>query len=210
MAARHIPEPEFLPSQTITIGTTFEASPKGCTIAPPGTLSITFTNNSGAPISIQFETNPVYPNQIVFNNISNLANGTSNTQQPQVANATVNYYVTSGATSHGPYAIQVGIGPMYVQVTYDNAKGAGQCTPDPIAIPPGGTLEMVSTDYTYSVGWPTSDPFTPPLQWIYAGVANNTPHTANNSVADYSYTVTKYPQLKLAGSGGGVIKVKGT
>jgi len=210
MAARHIPEPEFLPSQTITIGTTFEPSPKGCIIAPPGTLSITFTNNSGAPISIQFETNPVYPNQIVFNNISNLANNTSNTQQPQVANATVNYNVIANGTSHGPYAIQVGNGPMYVQVTYDTTKSAGQCNPDPIAIPPGGTLEMVSTDYTYEVAWPTSDPFTPPLQWIYAGVANNTPHTANNSVADYGYTVAKYPPLKDAGNGGGTIKIKGT
>jgi hypothetical protein len=211
MAARHLPvDRDFVPSQTITIGTNFEPSPKGCTIAPPGTLSITFTNNSGTTIDIQFETNPVYPNQIVFNNVSNLANGTSNTQQPQVANATVNYNVIAGGTPYGPYAIQVGNGPMYVQITYDTTKSAGQCTPDPIAIPPGGTLEMVSTDYTYTVGWLTSDPFTPALNWVYDGVANNTPHTANNSLGDYSYTVAKYPKIQNSGSGGGTVKVKGT
>src|SRR5260370_18290990 len=97
---------------------------------------------------------------------------------------------------------------MYVQATYDTAKSAAQCTPDPVAIPPGGTLEMVSTDYTYAVGWPTSDPFTPPLQWIYAGVANNIPHTANDSLADYSYTVAKYPPIKYDANAGGVTKVK--
>jgi hypothetical protein len=209
-AARVIPiEPEFLPSQTINIGTDFTPSPKGCTIAPPGVLSITFNNNSGATIDIEFVTNPVYPNQIVFNNIPNFLNGTSNYQTPQVANATVNYNIIAAGESHGPYAIQVGIGPMFIQVSY--ANGQGQCTPDPVAIPPGGWLEMVSTDYTYSIGWTNiGDPFTPALNYVYADVANNVPHQATSVLQSYIYTVAKYPQVKQGGGGGGTIKVKGT
>jgi hypothetical protein len=209
-AARVIPiEPEFLSSQTINIGTDFTPSIKGCTIAPPGTLSITFNNNSGATISVQFVANPVYPNQIVFNDIPNFLNGTSNYQTPQVANATVNYNIVAGGVTHGPYAIQVGIGPMYVSVSYLN--GGPQCTPGTVAIPPGGWLEMVATDYTYNVGWTNiGDPFTPPLNSIAVGVANNVPHQASSALLEYNYTLVKYPELADGGGGGGKIIVKGT
>jgi hypothetical protein len=209
-AARVIPiEPHFVSSQNIVIGTDFAPSVKGCTITPPGTLSITFTNNSGATISIQFVPNAVYPNQIVFNDILNFQNGTNNYQTPQIANATVNYNIVAGGTTHGPYAIQVGIGPMYVSVSYVN--GASQCTPGTVVIPAQGWLEMVSTDYTYNIGWTNiGDPFTPPLNSVAVGVANNVPHQASSALLEYNYTVTKYPQLAQGGSGGGTVKVKST
>jgi hypothetical protein len=210
--ARVIPRQEIV--QVINIDSTFTASPKAVIIAA-GT-EVNFTNNSGATINITFEPNP--PGPALFVNTPNLAPGTIDGQTPQPANGSVNYYVNVvGGASHGPYAIQVGNGPLYIQVTYNNATGQGICTPDQPVIPYLGYLEMISNDYNYSVSWPTSfgDPFTPLLTSIGIGAPNNTPHKETSNLADYKYTVTKLGATKLGvaaagGGGGGTIKVKST
>jgi len=189
------------------------ASPAACIIRAG--QSVTFINNYRSPVDIQFDPNPLAPTT-VFNDIIGLSPANSNTQSPQVANGSVNYFVKAGSgPAHGPYAIQVGAGPLYIRVSYDPASGKALVNPDPVMIPCKGTLEMVSTDYNYDVAWTASDPFTPALTSV--GVSNNTPHEENKGViGDHVYTVTKYGMSQnipggvtpAGGGGGGTVKIK--
>ena len=132
-------------AQNITITSTsvptYTVSPKALIIEGSGQQSITFTNNSAAAIGIQFVPNPVYPSLVVFNNIASLSPNGTNTQTPQVANGSVNYYVVAGANRYGPYAIQVGSGPLYLSLSYDAGTGEILASSDSVVIPVGGTLE---------------------------------------------------------------------
>lgn len=214
MAARHLPHiPKEEIAQTITIDSTFAASPKAVII--PAGQPVSFTNNSGTSVLISFEPNP--PGPTLFSEIPNLANGATNTQTPNAptGNGAVNYYIyDSNNAAHGPYAIEVGNGPLYVQVTWSQALGAGQCTPDPAVVPYLGHLEAYSNDYNYTVGWPTSfgDPFSPQLNSIVPGSANNNPVQEVANLNLYKYTVTKNPPntKEGTGSGGGKVIVKGS
>jgi hypothetical protein len=200
-------EEDSYPAQVITIGSNYKPTPttlEGCIIAGSGQQSVTFTNNSGATIDIHFGTNPVLGT--VFTDIIGLANGTSSTQTPLVANGTANYHIKEGATvDNGPYAIQVGSGPMYIQ--FSDSSTAVITNPSPVAIPYGGKLEMVPAvaGDCYTVTWTGVDPFNPPIT-----SADSTIHTEDiSAVADYSYTV-KYAGIPgSTGSGGGTVKVKG-
>ncbi len=177
--------------------------------------SVTFINNYGSPVDIQFDPNSIAPTT-VFNDIIGLSPANSNTQKPQVANGSVNYYVKVGSgPAQGPYAIQVGAGPLYIQVSYNPASGKALVNPNPAMIPCKGTLEMVSTDYNYDVAWTTGDPFAPALTSV--GVSNNTPHQeSKGAIGDHAYTVTKYGTSQntrggvtaAGGGGGGTVKVK--
>ncbi|MGA7293894.1 MAG: hypothetical protein WBW53_18610 [Terriglobales bacterium] len=158
---------------------------------------VTFTNDSGATLSVTFEADAFGVE--VFDNVNDLNPNTSNTQSPQVDDRTVNFN-TDGSTDY-PYAVQVGSGPMYVKVT------ASVCTPDPVVIPRDGTIEMVSTDQNYGVEWNASngDPFKPPLTEIYlSGNPLTVPHTEYLPANDYAYTITS----PVEGPGGGKVIVK--
>lgn len=214
MAARVIPMEVVV--QSITIDNTYTATPKAVRIPPlQAGQQVSFTNNSGTSVLISFEPNP--PGPTMFVEIPNLANGATNTQTPSVdvyGNGAVNYYIyDANNNAHGPYAIEIGNGPLYVQVTWSQAMGAGLCTPDPAVVPYLGHLEVYSNDYNYNVGWPTSfgDPFTPRLNSVAPGSANNSPvqETANFNL--YKYTVTKNPPnpKEGTGNGGGKVIVKG-
>jgi hypothetical protein len=202
-------EEDSYPAKVITIqlvNNKYVPTPQACKIYGSQQQSVTFTNNSGVPINITFEPNPITPT--VFNDINNLGNGLSDTQLPQVANGTVNYFVNPvGGNSVDPYAIQVGIGPMKIQVVYDSANAVALCTPDPVAIPYAGTLEMDSGDgNSYSVTWKNNvDPFAPnnPLTTV-----DNTPHTEDlSALVGYTYTVQKTPPPIKQGTGRGGGKV---
>jgi len=204
--ARVIPFEDNPPVQLIAIDATYTPSSEGCFIQAG--QSVTFTNNSGVTIDIKFTPNPITPT--VFNDILGLAKGnSSNPQTPLVAAGTANYGVyVGGVHRSGPYAIQVGAGPMKVQIQ-DSSSGP-VCTPNPVAIPHdasagGGTLEMVSADYVYAVGpAPFSDMFNPPLT-----SADSKPHTNMSGAGDFDYTVTQ-KSPKLGGGGGGTVKIKNT
>jgi hypothetical protein len=215
MAARHLPHiPMEAIAQTITIDSTYVAHPQAVRIPAGQQQQVSFTNNSAGTISIQFELNP--PGPTMFANIPTLVNGATDTQTANVdtnGNGAVNYYVyDSNNTKHGPYAIEVGNGPLYVSVTYSQSLNEGQCTPDPVVIPYQGHLEMYSTDYNYSVGWPTSfgDPFQPQLLSTVPGATNNSPVQEVANLAEYKYTVTKTGIQGVGGGGGGKVIVKGS
>ena len=207
--ARVIPFEDNVAAQNVNVTST-GALPEGCFLQAG--QAITFTNNSGASIDITFVPNPVLPNQVVFNDILGLsptAPNNTNTQTPQVPNGSVNYNVNVGGTQYGPYAIQVGNGPMYVQITNS------VCTPDPVAIPHnvtvgGGTLELVSTDVNYAVGPATfSQRFAPTLTTVGVGLRNNTPHRDLSGAGNYNYTVAP-TAIAAGGGGGGTVRVKGS
>jgi hypothetical protein len=205
-AARVFPMGETV--QTITINSSFVASPQAI-IYGLGT-TVEFTNNSGVAININFVPNP--PGSTLFTNIANLANGASSSQGPINVTGSANYYVNAGGTNYGPYAIQVGNGSLWVQVT--GVDGVGQCVPAVAVIPVEGGLQMNSADVTYDVVWKgvSGDPFSPILQNVYKGMSSNVMHTAEpDASGTYTYTVaTQTPSKPTAvpGSGGGTVKIQ--
>jgi hypothetical protein len=209
---------ENAPNQNIVINSAFQASPRAFIMLP--TSGVTFTNNSGTVISIQFVPNVLNPapGQQIFNNINSLQSGSA-PSPPQTpnnlnnGNGSVNYYVVSGGVPYGPYGIQVGAGPMQVLFTLNGDQIT--CSPNPVAIPPynnmlqqAGTIAMFPDDASnnYGVGWPTMDPFTPPITTPDGLPHANGPLTVVN---DYNYNVTS-PTPADGGNGSGTVRIKGT
>jgi hypothetical protein len=189
----------------ITIDQNLVPSCRGCFIAGSGQQAVNFVNNAGFACTITFDNNPI--SGTVFNSPINLtASGSGSnvnvTPPSSVAGATVNYYISAGAVNTGPYSIQIGGGPLYIQFKVDSLGIV--VNPTPIAIPPAGTLEMVSGDgNTYNINWTNGvDPFTPPI-----ATADGLIHTENVAAAIFAYTVSEKSPLLRIGHGGGTIIV---
>jgi plastocyanin len=167
--------------------------------SPTATLQITFAANPPNVI------NP--PGSPLFGVTSiTLGPGANSAEIVLPANGSVNYTVTvNGVQVGGHYAIQVGNGPLYVTINNDDTN------PGTLAVPPGGTLEMYSTDgNTYDLSWTnTGNPFPTPapgLLTVTPGVTGNIAYTNSlKSIAIYDYT---FPTSKDR-NGGGTIKVGG-
>jgi hypothetical protein len=201
-AARVLPRTDLV--RNISIDTSFHATPPGIIVQQGD--QVNFINNSGVAITIEFAPNP--PGPIVSGNIDVAAGSTNGFQAPNY-DASANYYIYVGTTQQngGPYAIQVGAGPLYVQINDSTTS------PDPIAVPRGGTLEMFSTDAdTYTLKWTAlGNPFTQPppgLTTVYPDLSNNVPYTETLAVAVYAYELINDGIQE--GTGGGTIKVKNT
>jgi hypothetical protein len=198
MAARVIPFEDSDTAQNISITDT-DAIPEGCILTATQN-SVTFTNNATSPVSIAF--NP--PD--ILTNISNLAVGGTSAAQTMPASASVNYSVT-GANVNGLYAIQSGSG--FMLVTVSGGVGNENCSPEKVAIPLGGNLQMqpaVSTD-GYNVAWSDGDPFTKPITTV-----DSVSHADDSSdgTGEYPYTVTRVSIQGGGGNGGGKVIVVGT
>src|SRR5689334_269345 len=109
--ARVLGDPQ---TQQVNINSQFNANPAGVQIS--NSQSVEFNNNSGSTISILFAPTAI-SNQRVFNDITNLAKGQSATETALVADITVNYQIWDGTQNHGPFAIEVGAGPLQISVT---------------------------------------------------------------------------------------------
>jgi hypothetical protein len=206
MATARVPLTNFS-NGPITINNGLVPNPQGYFLAAGG--SITFTNTSGGTIDITFSPSGV------FNNFS-LNNNASHTQSAQVQNGGVSYYVNGNLLQ--PYAIQVGTGPMVVQITTVN--NVVTYNPAYSAIPVSGALEM-NGDLAYSVLWSGTDPFNPPLTQVRAGMGGNSVHTGIPTVGQYIYNcastspslVSKKgdsPMPPVGNGGGGRIIIRGT
>jgi hypothetical protein len=147
------------------------------TVSPAGIIigaddTITFNNNSAnATITITFEPNPPGPTLFEPSLTPDIDAGTSYSPEgPLAAAGSVNYYVTVGSVTFGPYAIQVGTtsaSTLYVQVAN------GECTPGSVSIPKGGWLEMFSTDgENYGIEWTITGNPLPGLTEVHSGVSN--------------------------------------
>jgi hypothetical protein len=201
--------------KSISINSAFQASPAGCIIQ--STQTISFSNASGSTVAIRFVANPVNPNPPVFNDIPNLPSNNlpSPAQSPNVSNGngSVNFNVVANGVPYGPFAIQIGQGPLQVLISMGSGDKIN-VTPPTFAIPAydstqqiAGTVEMIPDNAAndYSIGWLNGDPFQPPLT-----APDSAPHGDTNTtpVKDYGFTVSS-PDPKEGGSGGGTVKVKG-
>jgi hypothetical protein len=184
MAARNIPMPET--GATITIDSSFTPNHQGVIVQPNST--VTFTNNSGSDITIEFQANP--PGAAVYPSMNlPVANQNSNSFTAPNTNASANYYVYQGSTQEsGPWVIQVGSGPMFValgtsgnDVTY---------TPQTVAVPLGTTASKATLNIgpgNYTITWKTGDPCNPPLTSSGTGTINP---GAGNGQFEYSAAPT--------------------
>jgi hypothetical protein len=192
------------PDQPININRQGQANPSGVQIA--NDQSVKFSNNSGSPISITFSATAI-SNKTVFNDINNLASGANYSEAPLVAGITVNYNISLNNQIYGPFAIEVGTGPLEISVT------ATSPTPTIGAIPPNGEIQFTATDDQCAITWLEGDPFTPALNNVYVGQANNRVGVENgNSGKDFGYTLAPSAGAGQAAKmrplgGGGTIKV---
>jgi hypothetical protein len=198
--ARVLTDPQ---PQQVNINSQGNASPPGVKInnAQP----VQFNNNSGSAISISF-LNTAITGQRVFNDL-NIAAGQNVTESPLVSDITVNYNLNIGGNSYGPYAIEVGTGPLQISVTN------GYPNPSTAVIPPNGEIQFAATDTQCSISWGSNDPFTPPLNTVYVGQSNNPVGSEQgNSGRNFPYTLNTTGPVavkanRVMAGGGGTIKV---
>ena len=184
--------------QPVNINSQGQANPAGCQIQDG--QNVTFTNNSNSPISILFAQTAI-SKQTVFDDINNLAPGANYTEAPLASGITVNYNVSMGGPTYGPFAIEVGAGPLEISVTGTNPTlSAG-------VIPPNGEIQFTATDFKCNISWPDRDPFNPHLDYAFVGQPNNPIGQENgNSGKTFRYELTRSTDLNPV-DGGGTIKV---
>jgi hypothetical protein len=211
MAARHLPISASI--CTIAIDNTFTPTPQGVIVQPGD--QVEFQNNSGVDIIIEFAANP--PGQAVYSNGGSMnlpvAKGTTAGFTAPSYNAGANYSVYQGTTlESGPWVVQVGTGPMFVQLS--GVLGSVNYAPPSVAIPQGnatigkGQLVIIPTlsSAKYTIYWDATDPVTPPL-----GATGTSPHTVNSGPGEYGYTATPddpfatAPMSDVSGGGGTII-----
>lgn len=209
-AAPNLPMPEAAVTRTISIDDTFTPRPQGLIVNPGDTVN--FQNNSGDDITIQFFANnpaandpvpQVYPPMSLFVPNGN-PNGPVGFQAPN-CDAAANYGIYVGVDEEsGPWAIQVGVGPMYVVLT-----GSVLYNFPTVAVPLGNTAAgMGKLDIgpnlpssSLGISFPTN-PFNPPI------TTNDGPHSvkAGTSTGDYGYTVV----VPNENPGGGNVIIRST
>jgi len=163
--------------------------------------NVTFTSNSGSTISILFAQTAISKKK-VFDDINNLAPGSNHTEAPLARDITVNYNVSmDGKPPYGPFAIEVGAGPLEISVTDTNP------TPKIATVPRNGEIQFTATDFQCDITWLDGDPLNPQLNNVFVGQSNNpVGHEHGNVVKDFHYELTKSSQLNPV-DGGGTIKV---
>jgi len=161
--------------------------------------AITFHNGAGFAVNIVFTS--------VFGPINGLANGL--TQSPNGGpglNTTINYRIynaSTGAMTGGPYAVQIGTGPLIVTVNNLNTS------PDPIQVPPGGQIQFVC-DAKYNIAWTQNQ--LPVTAWnpqplkLYPN-ANPNPNPVQTALPAFygesvSYTISAAPETRGGGTVG--------
>ena len=157
--------------------------------------AVSFHNGASFPVNIVFTS--------VFGPLTVPAGQTQSPNGGPGVNTTINYTIynaSTGAKTGGPYSIQIGTGPLVVNISSLNP------TPDPIALPPGGQLKFVS-DAKYNIAWSSNQmpvtAWTPqPLQLV---AGTNPIMTALPAVINQvlTYTLTNATEIH----GGGTVNV---
>ncbi len=203
MAAPNLPLSEAI-TWDITVDDTYTPSKQGVVVNQGD--QITFYNNSGVDITIEFQPNvsngqnqtPVYAPMSLP-----VSDGDDNSFTAPRANCAANYYiynadVTPPALLSGPFVIQVGSGPMYVSIagSISNPTYSPQTVAVPLGtiLPPGlGKLQMNSNvpNTVFGIGWTNNnDPFDPAIS-----STGSAPHPVDPSasVTSYSYAAGANP-----------------
>jgi hypothetical protein len=218
-AARHIPS-DYPHTDSAIWGVNFtysggstitNSNPSFKGVSAGDTVNFSNDPSSTATIVITFAANPPVvtnpPGAPLFNVSSITLNPGDVSPQTVLSTTTdgsVNYSLSvNGVQVGGPYAIQVGNGPLYVEITNSDSE------PDPIMVPYQGTLTMFSNDptTTYSIHWPTTNPF-PGLTEALPGATNNNAYTqVGPKGQSYGYRIgIKFQD----GPGGGTIRIGST
>jgi hypothetical protein len=161
--------------------------------------SIEFQNNAPFPVAITFTTT----SGTVFNNIASIpaSGGRSTPQQAQKSNVTVNYTITNlnnPIQVQGPYGIEVGTGPMQI-----NIQG-GQPNPKTISIPSGGQIQFDNLDnVAYNVSWNPANSFNPNVYPVQPGMNPVQTGPSGNQAQTLTYG---YPTLDGT-NGTGTVKI---
>jgi hypothetical protein len=200
MAVARVLDPQ---PQQVNVNSNFDAHPAGVQITD--SQPVKFNNNSGSTISITFAPTAI-TNRRVFNDITSLVSGQSVSESPLVTGVTVNYEVWYGLQNYGPFAIEVGTGPLEISVTN------GLPTPNRSAVPPNGEIQFSATDKACTVNWSPNNPTNPAITTVQVGPANNPPSTVRGSLGQaFSYSLNTdaaaHKVHKVQGGGGGTIKV---
>lgn len=159
------------------------------------TDTLEFTNNANYPVSIVFTTT----SGTVFANIPTLAgNGaTSAAQTARIPNVTVNYTITNLSTgvASAPCGIQVGVGPLRINILASNPN------PPTVSIPENGEIQFFP-DAQYQIT------VTPPNAFSKALTSIQPPSSivlkATNLTAQATYTLVGGPE---GTSGKGTVKI---
>src|SRR5271170_6854787 len=114
MAARVIPFEDNVSAKGISITAT-DATPEGCILSTTQN-SVTFTNNSGYVIDINFNPSGIFTDVIGLSPISPNNSNTQSAPNNKSVNYSVTVYETPQATN-GPFAIQTGSGYMQIVVS---------------------------------------------------------------------------------------------
>ncbi len=159
------------------------------------TDTLEFTNNANYPVSIVFTTT----SGAVFANISSLGGGgaTSAPQTARIPNVTVNYTITNlntGAASP-PCGIQVGVGPLRINILASNAN------PPTVSIPQTGEIQFFP-DAQYQITIIPPNAFSKALSSIQP--PSSIVLKATNLAAQATYTLTGGPE---GTSGKGTVKI---
>ncbi|MGA2355053.1 MAG: hypothetical protein ABSG02_11175 [Terriglobales bacterium] len=207
MAARHLPITASV--CTIAIDNTFTPTPQGVVVQQGD--QVEFQNGSGVDIIIEFAANP--PGQPVYPNMNlPVANGTTASFTAPSYDASANYGIYQGSTQEsGPWVVQVGIGPMFVQLS--GLSGVSYAPPT-VAIPQGsattgkGQLVIMPalSSGNYTIAWGSTDPVTPPL-----GASGTSSHAASSAPGEYLYTATSNnpcPEETVFSGGGGKVIIR--
>jgi hypothetical protein len=104
---------EALASQTININSDGKASPKNQSIGNQDT--VTFKNNDPNNAATMTFLG-AGANVFGFGSVTIAAGASSSPLTPTTSNATVDYSVTVGNNSGGPFSIQVGTGPLEIDI----------------------------------------------------------------------------------------------
>lgn len=190
--------------QPIDINSQGKASPHNRTMG--NTDTVVFNNNSptdSATVAFQGAGADVFPDP------PPISPGTSSgSLSPQESDVTVNYEVTMGGNTTGPFSIQVGTGPLQIDVI----SSSGATDLPKAAIPNNGQIQFYDeTDYDGTVKFSdalydgndnpvtsqplTANSFSPPL-------------TGKGTNKDIKYTVEMNLQAQQQGVGGGSGTIK--
>ena len=202
-AAPNLPISEAM-TWDLEIGTNYTPSRQGIVVNQGD--EINFENNSGVDISIVFQPNgngqAVYPPMTI-----NIVNTEMAGFYAPSYNCAANYNIYQLGTQppvqlSGPFAIQVGTGPIYV--TIGGTPSSPTYTPQTVAVPRGtalppgaGELQMNATSSAFVIAWSNnSDPFTPSIT-----SPDGAPHAVSlsSSSASYSYNAGASPNENPAG-----------
>jgi len=195
-------------SQTININDNAHASPRNQSIGNQDTVA--FKNNSPVgPATVTFLGAGAGEFGIV--NLTISPGTTCNPLTPLTSNVTVDYNVTVGNSSGGPFSIQVGSGPLQIDIV----NVAGNTDLPTAAIPNNGTVTFsnLTTGTAYVTFLPTDALYdqngSPVSEQVVSASTLGAPLTGRGTNKNVSYWVTVITQVKSdrVETGNGTIKI---